>query len=245
MRGQMVRTGPVIALIAQLALLGVLAGTVGLSAPGWLVGAAFGLVVNALVAVGLARSGARSLGPANAVTLSRTVLVGGVVALVADSFVRSIPVPAIVATAAAALFLDAVDGRVARRTRTVSPLGACFDQEIDAFLILVLSVDVARSIGLWVLVIGVARYAYLVAGWPLPWLRKPAPERYWGKVVAATQGIVLTLAVANVLPTLANVGAVAVALALLTGSFGYSVWWLWHSHRSERRRRLEPLRRSS
>lgn len=229
----MVRTGSVIALIAQLALLAVLAGTVGLSAVGWLVGAACGLVMNALLAVGLARSGARVLGPANAVTLCRATLVGGVAALVADSFVRSVSVPMIVVLAAVALFLDAVDGRVARRTRTVSPLGASFDQEIDAFLIFILSVDVARSIGLWVLAIGVARYAYLAAGWPLPWLRRPTPPRYWGKVVAAIQGIVLTIAVANLLPTPATVGAVAAALVLLAGSFGHSVWWLWQDHRAQ------------
>lgn len=236
----MVRTGSVIALTAQVALLAALAGTVGLSALGWLVGVAYGLVVNVLLAVALARTGARAVGPANAVTLGRATLVGGVTALVADSFVRNVSVPTVVTLAAVALLLDAVDGRVARRTRTVSPLGASFDQEIDAFLILVLSVDVAGSMGPWVLAIGVARYAYLTAGWPLPWLRRPPPQRQWGKAVAAIQGIVLTTAVADVLPRPANVGAVAVALTLLTVSFGYSVWWLWRTHRSERRRQLEP-----
>ncbi|MFD8079956.1 CDP-alcohol phosphatidyltransferase family protein [Streptomyces sp. NPDC059718] len=34
-----------------------------------------------------------------------------------------------------ALLVDAVDGRVARRTGTTSPLGARFDMETDAFLI--------------------------------------------------------------------------------------------------------------
>ena len=142
----MVRTGPVIALIAQLALLVLLAGSVGLSTAGWLVGIAYGLVVNGLLAASLARSGTRVLGPANAVTLCRAVLVGGVAALVTDSFVRSESVPAIVVLAAVALYLDAVDGRVARRTRTESPVGAIFDQEIDAFLILILSIYVADSI---------------------------------------------------------------------------------------------------
>jgi len=60
-RAQMVRTGPVIALIAQLALLALLAGTVGLSALGWLVGIGYGLVMNASLAAGLARSDATIL----------------------------------------------------------------------------------------------------------------------------------------------------------------------------------------
>lgn len=241
----MVRTGPAIALIAQLALLAVLAGTVGLSAAGWLVAIAYGLVMNALLTTGLARTGATVLGPANVVTLCRATLVGGVTALMTDSFVRGASVPAIVALAVVALCLDAVDGRVARRTRTVSPLGAIFDQEIDAFLILVLSVYVADSIGPWVLAIGAARYAYIAAGWPLPWLRNPLPPRYWGKVVAAIQGIVLTIAVANFLPTAANIAVVAVALALLAESFGRSVWYLWREHRAQIPQQLAVRVRSS
>lgn len=234
----MVRTGSVIALAVQVALLAGLAGTVGLTVLGWVVGIAYGVVVNVLLAVGLLRAGAGTIGPANAVTLCRATLVGGVTALVADSFVRGVSVPTVVTLAAVALVLDAVDGRVARRTRTVSTLGASFDQEIDAFLILVLSVCAASSIGPWVLAIGVARYAYLAAGWPLRWLRRPPPQRQWGKAVAAVQGIVLTTAVAGVLPNAVTVGAVAAALALLTLSFGYSVRWLWRAHRSERRGQL-------
>ena len=103
--------------------------------------------------------------------------------------------------------------------------------EVDAFLILVLSVYVARSAGAWVLAIGAARYAFGAAGWLLPWLRGSVPPRYWRKVVAATQGIVLTFAAADVLPHWLTVGALAVSLALLAESFGREVWWLWR-HRS-------------
>ena len=62
-----------------------------------------------------------------------------------------------------ALVLDWVDGQVARRTGTVTAFGARFDMEVDAFLILVLSVYVAGSFGPWVLAIGLARYALLAA----------------------------------------------------------------------------------
>ena len=93
----------------------------------------------------------------------------------------------LVALTAVALVLDAVDGWVARRTETASALGARFDMEVDAFLILVLSVYVARSAGAWVLAIGAARYAFVAAGWLLPWLRGSPPPRYWCKVVAATR----------------------------------------------------------
>ena len=73
-------------------------------------------------------------------------------------------VAALVGLAVVALVLDGVDGWVARRTGTVSALGARFDMEVDAFLILVLSVYVAGSVGPWVLAIGAARYAFWAAG---------------------------------------------------------------------------------
>ena len=69
----------------------------------------------------------------------------------------------------AALVLDSVDGRVARRTASTTAVGARFDMEVDAFLILVLSAYVVQSVGLWVLTIGAARYAFVAAGWLLPW----------------------------------------------------------------------------
>ena len=88
------------------------------------------------------------LGPANLVTLSRALLGGGVTALVVDRFAAGDShVGVLVVLATVALLLDAVDGQVARRTRTVSALGARFDMETDAFLILVLSAYVAPIVG--------------------------------------------------------------------------------------------------
>jgi phosphatidylglycerophosphate synthase len=109
----------------------------------------------------------------------------------------------------------------------VSALGARFDLEVDAFLILVLSVYVAQSVGPWVLAIGAARYVVWAAGWLLPWMRRPVPPRYWRKPVAAIQGIVLTAAVAEQLPSAAINVAIVVALILLTESFGRDVVWQW------------------
>jgi hypothetical protein len=91
----------------------------------------------------------------------------------------------------------------------------------------VLSVFVARSFGGFVLAIGAARYLYVAAGALLPWLRQPAPARYWCKVVAAIQGIVLTVAAAAVLPRWAALAAIVIALVLLAESFGREAWWLW------------------
>jgi phosphatidylglycerophosphate synthase len=194
----------------------------GLSPAGWLAGLGCAALGYLTLTGALARRGARQLGPADRVTLLRAVLVGGVAALAAGGGSRT----TLVALAAAALILDAVDGRVARRTRTASALGARFDLEVDAFLILVLSCYLVRPVGGWVLAIGGARYAFVVAGWLLPALRAPSPPRYWCKVVAAIQGIVLTVAAADLLPVRLTELALAGALVLLAESFGRQTWWL-------------------
>jgi phosphatidylglycerophosphate synthase len=222
-----VQRGPMTGLVGLLGLLGVLAAAVGLHAAGWGVGIACGVTTSAALGRCLTSHGLDRLGPADRVTLARGTLACGVAALTADSFGHPAPVPALVGMTVVALVLDGVDGAVARRTGTASRLGARFDMEVDAFLILVLSVYVARSAGAWVLAIGAARYALLLAGSPLPWLRRTAPRRPWCKVVAAVQGVVLTGAAAAVAPRAVTDAALGVALALLGESFGREAWWLW------------------
>jgi phosphatidylglycerophosphate synthase len=239
-----VQTGPVIGLLAQLVLLGVLAATVGLGAAGWAFGVGCAVVMTVLLRAGLAHYARPAFGPADAVTLTRASLAVGVAALVADSFSRPAPVAVLVGLSAVALALDAVDGQVARRTGTASPFGAAFDMEIDAFLILVLSVYVARTTASWVLLIGTARYLLLAAGWVLPWLRATVPPRYWRKVVAGTQGVVLAVAAADVLPGAVTRAALVVALMLLMESFGRDVVWLWrHRLRGVRDQEVDDLTR--
>jgi phosphatidylglycerophosphate synthase len=225
-----VQAGPVTGLIAQVLLLAAIAATVGLDGAGWVVGVTCVAITITALTRGLARYCCNRLGPADWVTLARGSLAVGVAALTADSFDQPAPVALLVTLTVVALCLDAVDGWIVRRTRTATPLGARFDGEVDAFLILVLSVYVARSAGSWVLAIGAARYAFLAAGWLLPWMREALPPRYWRKVVAATQGIVLAITAADVLPQALTRVALVGALALLAESFGRDVWWLW-SHR--------------
>ena len=134
------------------------------------------------------------IGAANAITAVRAVLTVALAVLVVLSYEHDVPVALVVALTSVALATDAVDGQVARRTRTASRFGARFDMETDAALLLVLSTYVARDVGLWVLAIGLARYVFLAAKVPLPWLRGQAPPRPWCKVVAALQGVVLLVA---------------------------------------------------
>jgi phosphatidylglycerophosphate synthase len=199
---------------------------VGVGLLGWAVGTSSGVALTAALARGLLRAGRRVLLPADRVTLTRAVLVCGVAALTVDAHLGGEPLRILVVVASVALVLDAVDGHVARRTGRVTSLGARFDMETDAFLILVLSVQVSRELGWWVLAIGAARYVLVLLGvasrWA-PWLRGQVPPRRWRKVVAAYQGIVLTAAAAEVLPEVAATLSVALGLALLVVSFGTEV----------------------
>ena len=221
------QTGPAAGLIAQVLLLAVLTGTAGLGDVGWTVGIASAVTMAAALTRGLARRPGGRPGPAFWVTLARATLAVGVAALAADSLTHGTPVALLVTLAAVALVLDAVDGWVARRTGTATAMGARFDGEVDAFLILALSVYVAPTCGAWVLAIGAARYLFLAGEWLLPWMRAPLPPRRWRKVVAASQGVVLTVAAAEVLPLAVAQGLLVAGLALLTSSMGECTWWLW------------------
>jgi hypothetical protein len=198
---------------AQVVLLALLAAGAGLYPVALLVGAAYAVIVCGVLAGAMSRS-RTPLGPAGRVTLTRAVLVGGVTALVTMNLIgRETP----------------VDGHVARRTGTESALGARFDMEIDAFLILVLSVNVSRSLGAWVLLIGLMRYGFAAAAWVAPWLRAPLPPSFARKTVAAAQGILLVAVSSGLFPPLAALALAGLALGSLSWSFGRDILWLWRN----------------
>ncbi|MGW0414195.1 CDP-alcohol phosphatidyltransferase family protein [Streptomyces collinus] len=211
----------------QILLLALLGSAIGMGPAGWLTGLVFAFATWAVLSRALHRSRLSSFGPANRVTLGRATLVGGVTALVADSFESSPPVTLLVGLTAVALLLDGVDGKVARRTGTSSALGARFDMEVDAFLILVLSVYVSTQLGPWVLLIGGMRYAFVAAARVAPWLNAQLPPSFARKTVAALQGVCLLLAGADLLPHTANLGIVLLSLGSLVWSFGRDVLWLY------------------
>ena len=217
----------VVGLLAETVLLAVLGRTAGLGWAGAAIGTAAALATSALLVRALRRSGTRALGPANRVTLARAVLVCGGAALVGDRLLGGSPAAvALVLLAAPALALDAVDGRVARRTGSVSAVGGRFDMELDAFLILVLSVAVVPVVGGWVLGIGAARYAYAALAHAVPWLRGPIPPSPWRKAVAAVQGVALAVVESGLAPTAVAEVLLGASAALLLHSFAGQAWWL-------------------
>lgn len=222
-----VRNGVSIGVAALVVVLVVLDLREGVGIAGWAVGLACAVGLAVAAARCAAGSGVERLGPADVVTVSRATLACAVAALVADSAVAGTVGVTLVVLATIALAMDAIDGRVARRTRTASAFGARLDGEADAFLMLVLSVHVARSAGTWVLAMGAVRYLFAMAGWGLPWMQAQLPARPWRKVVTATAGIALVLAASGLGPPRVTYATLGVGVLLLAESFGRDVWWLW------------------
>jgi phosphatidylserine synthase len=84
------------------------------------------------------------IGPANRVTLGRCALAIPVAAMLFGTETGDTVRWWIVGVSTVALLLDGVDGAVARHTDAQTRFGARFDMEVDAALILVLSVLVWR-----------------------------------------------------------------------------------------------------
>ncbi len=167
-------------------------------------------------------------GPANRITTLRAALVSLV-----GGFVGA-PETAIVATTAAGLALvvtalDGLDGWFARRTAMESVFGARFDMEVDALLILILSL-LAWTHGkapIWVVWSGLLRYIFVAAGWLADWMRRPLPPSRRRQSVCVLQVAAL---IAVVLPQIRpplSVRLAAAALGLLVCSFAIDTWWLW------------------
>ena len=170
------------------------------------------------------------LGPANQVTFGRAMLVLPLAALVPHAQIHFDGGHwFVIGLATLALCLDGVDGWVARRTNSVSAFGARFDMELDSCLMLVLAALVWRSgrVGPWIILLGLPRYLFVIAGWRLGWLRAALPQRFRRKAGCVMQGIALLVCLGPIVPgPLASVVA-GTALALLLASFALDIVWLF------------------
>src|SRR5262249_50514749 len=125
--------------------------------------------------------------------------------------------------------LDSVDGWLARRTRMISAFGARFDMEVDAFLILALSVLAWRhgKAGAWILASGLLRYAFVAASWIWPWLNRPLFPSLRRKTICVVQITGLILALLPQIPSPSSAVIAALSLGALSYSFLVDGVWLW------------------
>lgn len=190
----------------------------------WTAAAVFAVMMTVVVVTVAAHHPFAQFGPANYATMIRAALVALAAALSVEP-----PTPTIawwvVGTTACLAVLDGLDGWLARRTGLTSAFGARFDVEVDALLILVLATFVWRhdKAGAWVLACGLMRYAFVAAGWVLPWMAGPLRPTARGKSVAVGQFAGLSLALAPVVPPSSSVVVAAITLAALGWSFAIDV----------------------
>ena len=166
-------------------------------------------------------------GAANFVTMLRVALVAGVAGLIGEPPSRPIAWLAVAVVVIVAV-LDGVDGCLARQSREISPFGARFDMEVDAALILILSILVWMhgKAGTWVIACGLMRYVFVVAGWMLTWMAGPLRSTIRGKTVAVAQFIGLGAALLPIVPVPFSNAIAGVTLATLAWSFAVDIAWL-------------------
>lgn len=170
----------------------------------------------------------RRFGNANRVTLLRAAAILTLAGLLlAPRTIEANPWwPCALATAA--LLLDGLDGWLARRHKVESRFGAWFDQELDGFFILVLSLMawVGGQAGPWVLLLGAYRYLFLLAGSASPRFRRPLRFSKRRRFACAFTVAVLIACLLPFLDAKATTGLAAAALALLSYSFAVDIFWL-------------------
>jgi phosphatidylglycerophosphate synthase len=168
------------------------------------------------------------LGLCNTVTLGRLVLV---CALLVPLIAGSESSWTFFAIATLALSLDGIDGWLARRQGLESAFGARFDVEIDSLLALVLALNAAfnTDTALAVLLLGVPRYAFLIAAVVLPWMRGALPERFSRKAVCVVQLATLIAMQAPILPPEMAAFLLPVAAIAVIWSFTIDIAFLWQS----------------
>lgn len=185
-----------------------------------------------LLAMGGLRAGHpfACFGAANQITTLRAALAVLVAGLVGE---RSLPALSAVAASAALVvtMLDGIDGWVARRTRMSSEFGARFDMEVDAFLILVLAMLAWRhgKAGGWILVAGLLRYLFILAGKLWAWMEKPLRPSTRRQTICVVQIVGLIVTLVPSVPPPASATVAALALTALCYSFMVDTLWLWRN----------------
>lgn len=177
----------------------------------------------------------RGFGWANRVTLARAALVALLIGALTAPALLSTHATLLAGLAFAVIGLDGLDGWIARVSNGVTAFGARFDMEVDALLILVLSIAVvmAGQGGWWVLAIGAMRYAFVAAGALLPWLKRDLPESNVRKAVCVAQGLVLAAVLLPWIAPPATDVLLAAALAALGASFARDIRWLARARNDE------------
>ncbi|MBX2885660.1 MAG: CDP-alcohol phosphatidyltransferase family protein [Granulosicoccus sp.] len=126
------------------------------------------------------------------------------------------------------VMLDGLDGYLARKYNTQSTFGARFDMEVDALLALIIALFLWQSnkVGIWILGLGIMRYAFIAAAHWIEALRNELYPSRRRKVVCVIQLLALCSLLCPVIDTPHSTTIAALALICLALSFIIDIRWL-------------------
>lgn len=158
-------------------------------------------------------------GVANAITALR---LAGVFTLALAH--NALPGPLVAGAALAILALDGLDGWAARRLGEASVFGEYLDKETDALLLLVVVfiTFLDGCAGTWLLIVGLLRYAFVLAAAAIA--PPGRPERRSRRAAVVSIGMLAALVLCFILPPALSLPLVSVATVALVGSFVIDMW---------------------
>ncbi|MEM6635086.1 MAG: CDP-alcohol phosphatidyltransferase family protein [Pseudomonadota bacterium] len=201
-----------------------LAGFAALSLP-WLPAAVFAVVVLIVCQCTVQHYRHGDFGLCNSVTLLRAAIIAFLLGALFDP---AFSVWLFFALSSVAFALDGFDGWLARRSGLVSSFGARFDMETDAALaaVLALWILMGGTTGPDILVLGFARYVFVVAALALPALQRELPQAFRRKAICVFQIGTLMALVLPVTPPWIAPPLSALAAVLVLMSFAVDTVWL-------------------
>lgn len=218
--------------IAEVALAWILGGRLGFG-PWFVVKAALLFGGSALIVVRAAGHGHPfdRFGAANLVTTIRLAVVVLVAACTGEAASPTVAFGVALASVLVAAS-DGIDGWLARRTGLASAFGARFDMEVDALLVLVLSVLIWQygKAGPWIVLAGLLRYLFVLSGWAWTRMRAPLFPSLRRKAVCVLQIVGLSAVMLPALSPRHSTWLAALLLLALSGSFLTDIVWLWQRH---------------
>ena len=130
-----------------------------------------------------------------------------------------------------ALFLDWLDGFVARYLKESTKFGEIFDQETDTLLLssLSLSLYLNYEVTIMILIIPSYRYIFVLLGLRLKWLKNTLPESYMRKIICAMTALLLIICHFQFLSILYTQIISILAFLIITFSFTKDIIWLYRS----------------
>ena len=129
------------------------------------------------------------------------------------------------------LFLDGIDGFIARYLRQNSKFGEIFDQETDTILLLILSLSININLGqsFLVFLVPLYRYIFLLTQYKVEWLNQALPKSQIRRFLCFLTTLTLILCHMPYIYSSALYYLVNFSIFLITFSFAKDIIWLYRN----------------